>query len=442
MIFDCFTFFDELDLLEVRLRTLDGVVDRFVLCEAPFTFRGAPKPLYFSEARERFARWNDKISVLVYDAAVNADPWENEWGQRDFLIRGLEGAVPDDLVLLSDCDEIPDPNNVPRRPSTKPVLGHRQIYALGYVNRLSPETWIGTRSVEVRNLPSDGQLRKLRMIAERDMDVVDGGWHFSHLGGSEVVERKMKSFSHSEFDVPYYTDRRRLQTEFGSNVNVDFVPVDERFPPVLHEDGPWKRFIWNGPVITDAAESRARQHVHGCFAYVPDDAARVVAVTVASEHSLWEEIGRERFGSRFAGATRSLSSPLEANSWVVLDGFERADVRTLATIAEGALGVVAFLRNARSVVRFDELLLGSGFPEGRAIGIGDLLTWAGSAGRSVAGIDRLQAPNIYAPWTQMAESLVNVTVGMWLSFTAISRDALADFFAQAFIVRLPPPQTP
>jgi len=442
MIFDCFTFFDELDLLEVRLRTLENSVDRFVLCEAPFTFRGAPKPLYFSEARERFARWKDKITVLVYDGAVNADPWENEWGQRDFLIRGLEGADPGDLVLLSDCDEIPDPSNVARHPTTKPVLGHRQIYALGYVNRLSPETWIGTRSVELRNLPPDRLLRKLRMVAESDMDVIDGGWHFSHLGGSEVVERKMKSFSHSEFDVPYYTDRRRLETELGSNLNVSFVPIDERFPPVLRESGPWQRFIWKGPVITDPEESRARQHVHGCFAYVPDDAVRVLAVTLGAERPLWEEIGRERFGSRFAGATESLSLPLAANSWVVLNGFERADVPTLGAIAEDALGVVAFLRNARSVVRFEELLLGNGFPDGRAIGIGDLLTWAGTVGRSVGEIDRLQTPNIYAPWSQMAENLVNVTVGMWLSFTAISRDALADFFAQAFVVRLPPHQTP
>ncbi len=315
-----------------------------------------------------------RSALLVYDGAVNADPWENEWGQRDFLTRGLEGAEPGDLVMLSDCDEIPDPSNVACRPSTKPVLGHRQTYALGYVNRLSPETWIGTRSVEVRNLPPDGQLRKLRMVIERDMDVVDGGWHFSHLGGSEVVERKMKSFSHSEFDLPYYTDRRRLETEFGSNLNVDFVPVDERFPAVLHERGPWERFIWKGPVITDAEESRARQHVHGCFAYVPDDAARVIAVTDPAERTLWEEIGRERFGARFAGTIESLSPPLEANSWVVLDGFRtgrRANARH--RLRGNALGVVAFLRNARSVVRFDDLLVGGAFPDGHAIGIGDLV---------------------------------------------------------------------
>ncbi len=350
MIFDCFTFFDELDLLEVRLRTLENVVDRFVLCEAPFTFRGAPKPLYFSEARERFARWNDKISVFVYDAAVNPDPWENEWGQRDFLTRGLAGADPGDLVMLSDCDEIPDPRNVARRPSNKPVLGHRQTYALGYVNRISPETWIGTRSVEVRNLPSDGLLRKLRMVAESDMDVVDGGWHFSHLGGSEVVERKMKSFSHSEFDLPYYTDRRRLQTEFGSNVNVDFVSIDERFPPVLRESGPWERFIWKGPVITDAvgvtrAPARARllrlraarcsaRHCGYGYIYLGAFAVggnRTGALWIALRRHDAEFVAPPR--TKFVGGPRRLSSAPTHERWGRLRRIRSASWRFCATPA-------------------------------------------------------------------------------------------------------------
>jgi beta-1,4-mannosyl-glycoprotein beta-1,4-N-acetylglucosaminyltransferase len=439
MIFDCFTFFDELDLLELRLRTLDKVVDRFVICEAPFTFRGTPKPLYLSEARERFARWNDRITLLVYDGAINADPWENEWGQRNFLVRGLEGADPDDLILLSDCDEIPDPKNVAVRPSTKLVLGHLHKYSLGYVNRLSLEPWMGTRAIAFRDVPRFRALRDLRMLQAGDVDVVNGGWHFSHLGGTEVVERKMKSYAHSEYDLPYYTDRQRLETEFGSDLNVSYAPIDDSFPAALQEPGPWERFIWRGPVITDADESRARQHVHGCFAYVPADAARVIAVT--REPALWKEIGPERFGSRFAGVVESLSPPFAQGSWAVIDGFERADAQTLATLGDDGIGVVAFLRNARSFVRFVDLVNGKELARGRAIGIGELVKWAGSFGRRIGAVDRLQTTDVYAPWSQMPEHLGNVTLGTWLTFKAIGRDALADFLAQAFVVRLLPQQT-
>src|SRR5271170_855459 len=109
MIVDCFTFFDELDLLELRLEILDGVVDRFVLCEAPFTFRGEPKPLTYAGAAGRFARWRERIVPLVYPHAADPNPWLNEWGQRDYLITGLADCNDADLVLIGDCDEIPDP---------------------------------------------------------------------------------------------------------------------------------------------------------------------------------------------------------------------------------------------------------------------------------------------------------------------------------------------
>ena len=94
MIVDCFTFFDEFDLLELRLRILGGVVDRFVLCEAPFTFRGDPKPLHFASAPpERFARWRERITVLAYPGPADENPWQNEWGQRDYLATGLTGCA-------------------------------------------------------------------------------------------------------------------------------------------------------------------------------------------------------------------------------------------------------------------------------------------------------------------------------------------------------------
>jgi hypothetical protein len=165
----------------------------------------------------------------------------------------------------------------------------------------------------------------------------------------------------------------------------------------------------------------------------------VVAVT--RDRALWEEIGGERFGSRFGGVVESLSPPLARGSWAVIDGFERADAQTLATLGDDGIGVVAFLRNARSFVRFDDLANGKELTRGRAIGIGELATWARTSGRQIAGVDRLQTTAVYAPWSQMPEHLGNVTLGTWLTFRAIGRDVLADFLAQAFVVRLLPQHT-
>jgi hypothetical protein len=107
-VFDCFPFFNELDILEIRLHELSPVVDRFVLAEATTTFSGAPKPLHFLENRKRFAAFADRIThIVVENVPQNVrSAWDRRRHQVDALMRGLGEAKADDLVLLSDVDEI------------------------------------------------------------------------------------------------------------------------------------------------------------------------------------------------------------------------------------------------------------------------------------------------------------------------------------------------
>ena len=118
MLYDCFVFHNEFDLLEIRLREMGDLVDRFVLVEADQTQRGSPKPFFFDENRERFSAWKDKIVDLqvrlpdelppalgVYKNRRKKD-WERENYQRNCIAQGLDTCRPDDLVLLSDVDEI------------------------------------------------------------------------------------------------------------------------------------------------------------------------------------------------------------------------------------------------------------------------------------------------------------------------------------------------
>jgi len=101
MIVDCFTFCDELDILEARLYELEDRVDEFVLVEAAETFQGDPKPLHFHNHRERFARW--PITPIVAQLS-GADPWEREASQRAAFD---QANIPTDaLVVVSDVDEI------------------------------------------------------------------------------------------------------------------------------------------------------------------------------------------------------------------------------------------------------------------------------------------------------------------------------------------------
>ena len=113
-VFDCFPFFNELDVLEIRLSELDALVDHFVIVEATHTHTGKPKPLYFAEHRQRYAQFSRKIiHVVVEDLPLEpSDHWVREIYQREAIMRGLGDADPNDRIITSDCDEIPKPPRV------------------------------------------------------------------------------------------------------------------------------------------------------------------------------------------------------------------------------------------------------------------------------------------------------------------------------------------
>jgi beta-1,4-mannosyl-glycoprotein beta-1,4-N-acetylglucosaminyltransferase len=437
VIFDCFTFFDELDLLELRLQILAPVVDRFVICEAPFTFRGTPKPLHFQDAIERFAPWREKIVHLVYETPSSSDPWDNEFGQRNRLIDGLHESGPDDLILIGDCDEIPDPRNVARRPSAKRILAHRQRFSIGYVNRVSPVVWVGTRAVLRRDIEAYGSINTVRQQPDNESETVDGGWHFSSFGGADVMGKKRAAYSHVEYGIPYYADRRRLEVECASENEAQWMPLDESFPEPLRRDARWSRYVWPKPPSQTREHVLALEHAHGCYAYVPDDAARIVAISADTER--FEAAGSARFAARFDGVVRSLRDVrAEAGAWIVVDGLECDDLDGFAHARSAGAGVVAYARNAGSCSRLHAVLEGDAFPQGRASTIGDLRAWLAANGERPEVEDRIESVELSGfIWSRVPDKIYDFVVREF-RFTEISRGTLADFLAHAFIFRFSP----
>jgi beta-1,4-mannosyl-glycoprotein beta-1,4-N-acetylglucosaminyltransferase len=227
-VFDCFPFFNELDLLEIRLNELDGIVDRFVLCESPYTFRGKPKPLHFLENRDRFARFLPRIEHVIVDDLPLGGPeierafFKKERFQRNALMRGLTTATPDDFVLLCDVDEIPRASAIEgivrdNGPRAVHVLEMRKYRYL--LNLRSAGPWYKAR------LARFGDIRKLQMLrvggpswAPKQASlgpvlrqwrrmlfgvrprpwirVPDAGWHFTSMNGAKAVSEKMQAYSH------------------------------------------------------------------------------------------------------------------------------------------------------------------------------------------------------------------------------------------------------
>ncbi len=228
MVYDCFTFFNELDLLEIRLNVLKDVVDRFVLVEAGETHAGRPKPMMFAENRARFATFADRIAYVAVERfpSVCTTDWARENWQRNAISKGLEGAQDGDAVLISDLDEIPRPEAVRANIGRKGVTAFDQTYYAYYLNyrNVRQQWWLGTRMVSYRDflhafdgvdvvrnefLPpavnegttaSKIRCRVLPRARGGQRVVRNGGWHFTSLGGAQAVAQKIASFAHQEYN--------------------------------------------------------------------------------------------------------------------------------------------------------------------------------------------------------------------------------------------------
>ena len=197
---DSFLLNTEIDLLELRLNILDPVMDKFVIIESTVEFSGRPKPLYYGDNKERFAPWKDKIKHVIIDDTPDSGPnrWPREYFQRDAIIRGLRGCKTNDLVFMSDVDEIPDPEVV----KLNRHGGYHQVYSMYYANTIRmEENWVGTTAMYYFQYQHMGcqRVRDNRYNFQR---VDPGGWHFAYLMTSQEIRNKLGAFAHAEWDIP------------------------------------------------------------------------------------------------------------------------------------------------------------------------------------------------------------------------------------------------
>jgi len=198
---DCFLYNGEIEVLTLRLATLGGVVDRFVLAESTRTFSGHEKPLHFASVKPHFAMWGQRIQhIVLQNEPVGLDGYflREAW-QRQQLARGLIGLPEDAQVLIGDVDEIPDPALLPRESDMRAF--RMALYYYDARTVCTSRRWLGTmvtRVSEVRRVGGPESVRRLRDA----VPTIEGGWHFSHTGGVQAVGAKLRAGSHTEMDTP------------------------------------------------------------------------------------------------------------------------------------------------------------------------------------------------------------------------------------------------
>lgn len=209
-VYDCFIFCNELDLLEIRLHELYDEVDYFVLVEADTTFQGNPKILFYAENAERFAPYKDKIiHVIIRDMPLTNDTWTREGYQRDAITRGLVNCKDDDLILLSDADEILSSATLQQLKTSSPGMNQPLCFELSFrmfwfnVIMDNQPFWAGPVAFryDVLQNAAPSELRRDRGCFAYWRDC---GWHLSNMGGEQAIDffiYKLQSFSHSECNI-------------------------------------------------------------------------------------------------------------------------------------------------------------------------------------------------------------------------------------------------
>ena len=252
-IYDCFQYFNEDHIVDLRLNILDKYVDHFVISESTKTHQGENKKLNFDV--KKFPKFKNKIRFVVADYKKNIN-FSNHTGgespieqhQRNFLIEGIKDASPDDLIILSDSDEIPDLTKLKNINKNKKFIAFSQkmfMYKLNLQN-IDESNWIGSKITKKKNITSMQDLRNLKFkkypfwrLDKKNLQIINGGWHFSFLQTPKQILNKIKSFSHGEFNNNNIDEKnieeKILKNEdiFGRGITLKKIQLDSSYPDYI-----------------------------------------------------------------------------------------------------------------------------------------------------------------------------------------------------------------
>lgn len=234
-IYDCFMYFDEEVVLDVRLNTLNEFVDYFVIVESIYTHKGDPRELKFNH--KKFEKFKDKIIYIVDEETypqtdeINTEDSEGEKsrkaifnaayrenGQRNLITRGLKKANDEDIIMVSDVDEIPKLSELNFKNINEKIILFKQDMFYYKFNLWLPNLiWTGTKACKKKNLVNPQWLRNIKdrkysffridtffsKTKYTSIKVInDGGWHFSNIKTPKEIEFKLRSYlHHREFDL-------------------------------------------------------------------------------------------------------------------------------------------------------------------------------------------------------------------------------------------------
>jgi beta-1,4-mannosyl-glycoprotein beta-1,4-N-acetylglucosaminyltransferase len=253
-LFDCFMFYNELDMLTYRLNLLYDHVDYFVIAEATHTHSGKEKQMHFLENKALFEAFKDKIIHVIVDDFPYKYPhidygknqqWENEKFQRNAIMRGVEkigDLSDDDVITITDLDEIPNPKTLTQIRSqeiTFDMLSLEMDFYYYNLNTKQKIKWTQAKVITYQHFKTLGKVCSdlIKIVCPL---IPNGGWHLSYFGDEVFIQNKLLHFAHQEFNSDHYTNavkiKQRVETQsdlfgYSQMINIS-VENNNNLPPL------------------------------------------------------------------------------------------------------------------------------------------------------------------------------------------------------------------
>jgi beta-1,4-mannosyl-glycoprotein beta-1,4-N-acetylglucosaminyltransferase len=215
-----------------------------VLCEARYTHQGKPKPLYFEENKEKFSKFLHKIEHVIVDEFPSGSNWDRENYQRSYIINGLKNANPDDIIILSDADEIVSAKTVKNYNPANGVCGVEMSLFYYKLDWRLDEKWYKARIFQFSAVGKH-PLQYFRGEGDYLYNTIipNGGWHFSFMGDKNAIKQKIQAYGHAEFNNDSFTNDKNIEESiekgrdvFKRDLHFNKVYIDHTYPDFVKDN--------------------------------------------------------------------------------------------------------------------------------------------------------------------------------------------------------------
>ena len=242
-IIDCFTFYNELSILDFRLKELYDVVDYFILVECTKTFANNDKELFFENNKNKYSKYLDKIIHIIIDKDIPQTPnsWDRERYQRNCIDNGIKqlNLNDNDIIIISDADEIPDANTLLLIKNgnlhIEDVCDLEQDLYYYNLNCKFERKWNYAKILNYKQYNYINKPEEIRSLNLNQPKIKNGGWHFSYFGDVEFIKNKIKNFSHQEYNNDIILNDERIKDRIDKSIDLydrknetfKYIPIEQ-----------------------------------------------------------------------------------------------------------------------------------------------------------------------------------------------------------------------